>query len=234
MLQKQIIAGIIFVFFLLDSAAISLAGDKVKVQDPTDIKTYVESAKNRQKAMESAEGSLWRSSGYRSNLIRDFKARNVDDVVKILVMESTQALVSADANSARDTQLSAGLDKLFGLEKYITEMPTMASGTTSSSFEGKGSTSRATNLETTLTARVIDVLPNGNLIVEGMREIRVNNENQSVFLTGIVRPEDISAGNVVLSSAIAQMSVRVQGKGTVSQPLKPGWLYRILTGILPF
>ena len=81
---------------------------------------------------------------------------------------------------------------------------------------------------------MVDVLPNGYLVVEGMREIRVNNENQSVYLTGVVRPEDINANNTVLSSSVAQMSVRVQGHGAVSQPIKPGWLYKILTGILPF
>jgi len=110
----------------------------------------------------------------------------------------------------------------------------MLSGKGSSSFEGEGSTSRATTLETTLTARVIDVLPNGYLVVEGMREIRVNNENQSVYLSGVVRPDDITSNNVVLSSSIAQMSVRLQGKGIVSQPIKPGWLYKILSGIMPF
>jgi flagellar L-ring protein precursor FlgH len=72
------------------------------------------------------------------------------------------------------------------------------------------------------------------LVVEGKREIRVNNENQSVVLLGIVRPNDINKSNMVPSSAIAQMSVHVQGRGTVSQPIKPGWLYKILTGILPF
>jgi flagellar L-ring protein precursor FlgH len=110
----------------------------------------------------------------------------------------------------------------------------MINGKGSSSFEGEGSTSRMTSLETSLTARVIDVLPNGYLVVEGMRDVRVNNENQSVYLTGVVRPDDISANNVVLSPSIAQMSVRLQGKGIVSQPIKPGWLYRILNGIMPF
>jgi flagellar L-ring protein FlgH len=221
-------------FFMLFSVTAGYAGSKAKASDPTDLKGYLESAKKRQSNVESGTGSLWRGSNYRSDLIRDFKARYVDDVVTIKVLESTQALASADANGARNTQVTAGLDKLFGLEKHISELPTIASGKGSSSFEGKGSTTRATTLETTLTARVVDVLPNGYLVVEGMREIRVNNENQSVYLSGVVRPEDISPGNVVLSSAVAQMAVRVQGKGTVSQPLKPGWLYRILSGILPF
>jgi flagellar L-ring protein FlgH len=239
MLQKYLKWTLISaVLFMFCSSVIIWAGDKAKAKakadDPTDLKEYLESAKKRQDESTAGEGSLWKSNGYRSNLIRDFKARFIDDVVTIRVSESTQALASADASNAKDSSLTTGFDKLFGLEKHITDIPTIVSGTTSSSFAGKGATTRATTLETTLTARVKDVLPNGNMLVEGKREIRVNNENQVVYLTGVVRPEDISQGNVVLSSSVAQMSVRVQGKGTVSQPLKPGWLYRILTGILPF
>ena len=207
---------------------------KARVNDPTDLRSYVESAHKSRGETSIAEGSLWASNGHGSNLFRDPKARYIDDIVTILVAESTQAIASADAKNSRNTEAKAGFDKLFGAEKGIKELPTLLSGKSNSSFEGKGSTSRETTLQTTLTARVIDVLPNGYLFVEGMREIRVNNENQSVYLTGVVRPEDINPNNTVLSSAVAQMSVRVQGRGVVSQPIKPGWLYKILTGILPF
>jgi flagellar L-ring protein FlgH len=204
------------------------------VPDPTDLRSYVENAHSKGTESKSAEGSLWVSNGYHSDLFRDPKARYVNDAVTIIVRETTEAVASADASNSRATSVSAGFDNLFGAEKAIKELPTMVNGKGSSSFEGKGSTSRATTLETTLTARVIDVLPNGYLVVEGMREIRVNNENQMVYLKGVVRPEDVGPNNAVISSAIAQMSVRVQGKGVVSQSTNPGWLYRILTGILPF
>jgi flagellar L-ring protein precursor FlgH len=232
--EHRATAIILALFIAFISANLSVAGDKSKDNDPTAVKAYVESAKSRQREANAGNGSLWNSAGYRSNLIRDFKARYVDDILTIRVVESTQAVVSADASNERDTKLTAGFDNLFGAEKHITELPNMIGGTAGASFAGKGATSRAATLETTLTARVVDVLPNGNIVVEGRREVRVNNENQIVYLTGVVRPEDVSAGNIVLSSAIAQMSVKVQGKGTVSQPLKPGWLYRLLTGILPF
>jgi flagellar L-ring protein FlgH len=207
---------------------------KARVNDPTDIRAYVESAHRSHSETNAGEGSLWASNGYYSGLYRDPKARYIDDMLTIVVSESTQAVASADAKNARNTQMTAGFDNLFGAEKHINELPTLVAGKSSSSFEGKGSTSRATVLETRLSARVIDVLPNGYLVVEGIREIKVNNENQSVYLTGVVRPEDINSNNAVPSSAVAQMSVRVQGRGVVSQPIKPGWLYRILTGILPF
>jgi flagellar L-ring protein FlgH len=239
MLKKFLDLLICLVLFILicSTAGFSKsdkADPKAKAADPTDLNGYLENAKKRQSETKAGEGSLWNDNGYRSDLIRDFKARYVNDVVTIRVSESTQALASADAKNSRDTQAAAGYDHLFGLEKSIYELPNLVSGKSNLSFEGKGATSRETTLLTTLTARVVDVLPNGYLVVEGMREIRVNNENQSVYLTGVVRPEDIGPSNVVLSSNVAQMSVRVQGKGVVSQPLKPGWLYRILMGILPF
>ncbi|MDM7996857.1 MAG: flagellar basal body L-ring protein FlgH [Acidobacteriota bacterium] len=205
-----------------------------KAKDPTDIGAYVENAKKLEAETQRNEGSLWTSNAYRSNLFRDSKARYINDIVTIRVLETTQAVASADAKNSKETSASSGFDNLFGLEKAIKELPTTVSGKGSSSFEGTGSTSRSTTLETNLAARVIDVLPNGYLVVEGKREVHVNNENQSVYLTGVVRPEDITANNIVASSAIAQMSVRLQGKGIVSQPIKPGWLYKILNGILPF
>ena len=221
-----------FMFVALVSAA--CGPTQAKVNDPTELQAYVESANKAKTEAGRSEGSLWTTHGYRSNLFRDSKARNIDDVVTIRVSETTQAVSTADAKNTKSTSATAGMNNLFGLEKSIKELPNMVSGKSDSSFEGKGSTSRQTTLETSLTARVTNVLPNGYLVVEGMREIRVNNENQSVYLTGVVRPEDISASNTVLSSAVAQMSVRVQGKGVVSQPIKPGWLFKILNGILPF
>jgi flagellar L-ring protein precursor FlgH len=223
----------ILILCLLGAAA-GCVKSRAQVKDPTDLREYVDSAKRASLEEERNEGSLWTSSGRYSNLFRDPKAHNIHDIVTIRVSESTQALASADTSNARSTNATAGFTNLFGLEKGISELPTMVSGKSSSSFDGEGSTSRQTTLSTNLTARVVDVLPNGYLVVEGMREIRVNDENQSVYLSGVIRPEDISQNNIISSSAIAQMSVRLEGRGVVSQPINPGWLYKILNGILPF
>jgi flagellar L-ring protein precursor FlgH len=210
------------------------APKKAQVSDPTKLESYVGHAKSSPQPAAAVEGSLWVAASPRSELFRDFKARNVNDVVTIAVVETTQADLSADAKNSKNTSATAAIDGLFGAEKKIKELPNLVSGKGSSTFEGKGSTTRAATLQTTITARVIEVMPNGYLEVEGMREVRVNNENQTVYLTGVVRPEDINRQNVVPSSAVAQMAVRVHGRGAVSQPLRPGWLYKILAGVLPF
>ncbi len=229
--SKTVIAMFFPLSFLVCCAC---APTKARVADPTGLGPYVESARSEPRRTPAAEGSLWVDASARSDLFRDFRARYVNDIVTIRVVETTRADLTANTKNSKATDATAGFDKLFGMEKKINELPTLVSGKSNSSFEGKGSTTRATTLQTTLSARVIEVLPNGYLVLEGMREVRVNNENQTVYLTGVVRPEDISRGNVVPSSAVAQMAVRVQGRGAVSQPLKPGWLYQILSGILPF
>jgi flagellar L-ring protein FlgH len=198
------------------------------------LEAYVAQAKTQPAAPATAEGSLWVPNSGRSELARDFRARNINDVLTIRVVESTTASASADASSSRSSEAKAGFDNLFGLENHVKELPNLVAGKSSSSFEGSGSTTRASTLQTTLTARVTDVLPNGYLLVEAVREIKLNNETQNVYLTGVVRPEDITRNNIVPSSAVAQMTVRVQGKGMVSEPIRPGWLFRILNGILPF
>ena len=207
---------------------------KVQVTAASSLGDYVAEAIAQAAPPPSSEGSLWVAQGANSNLFRDFKARQVNDVVTILVSETTSANAAADAANSKDSSAKIGMNSFFGLEKKIKELPNLVDGKSNTTFQGNGSTTRATNLTTSMTARVKAVLPNGYLVIEGVREVRVNNENQTIYLTGVVRPEDISARNIVPSTAIAQMEVRVQGRGVVSQPLRPGLLYRFLSGIFPF
>jgi flagellar L-ring protein precursor FlgH len=227
---------------VLSSAALAAAlpilaagcGPKNAHTDSAALTAYVDAARAEVRKDPAPDGSLWVSRGRRSDLYRDPKAYDVNDIVTIRVLESTSAIASADAKASRESETFAGASAMFGLEGKIKELPNLVTSKGSNTYSGEGSTTRQTTLQTTLSARVVEVLPNGYLVVEGAREVRVNNENQTVYLNGVVRPEDISRDNIVLSSSVAQMTVRVQGKGVVSQPLKPGWLQRIFFGVLPF
>jgi flagellar L-ring protein FlgH len=233
----QSILGIRSVLALLIAVCLALAGCGPKNVQPTAadrLNAYVADANAQAAQAKSSNGSLWVDRGSGSSLFRDFKARQVNDLVTIVVSESMSASSAADASSSKDTKMQYGFNNLFGAEKKINELGNVVNGSGSSTFKGSGSTNRATTLNTTVSARVTSVLPNGYLLVEGVRQIQLNNENQTVYITGIVRPEDVTAHNIVASGAVAQMEVRVQGKGVVSQPINPGWLFRILNGILPF
>jgi flagellar L-ring protein precursor FlgH len=82
-----------------------------------------------------------------------------------------------------------------------------------------------------LTVRVEEVLPNGDLLVQGVREIDINGDRQMIVLTGVVRPADVGAGNVITSTAIGQMRIRYFGRGLIKDNLSPGWLVRVLNKI---
>ena len=102
-------------------------------------------------------------------------------------------------------------------------------------LSGQGTTSRVTTLNTTLTARVTHVLPNGGLVVEASKDIQINAERQTITVRGVVRPADIDPTNSVQSNRLGQLEVRVNGKGVVGDAIKrPFILYRLLLGLLPF
>ena len=100
--------------------------------------------------------------------------------------------------------------------------------------QGTGTTQRSGALSAYMTARVVDVLANGNLFIQGNREVRVNHENQIITLSGIVRPRDISAENVIQSTYIADAQITYSGTGIVNDRQKPGWLTRVIDKVWPF
>jgi flagellar L-ring protein precursor FlgH len=102
-------------------------------------------------------------------------------------------------------------------------------------LQGQGETSRENNLSTTVAATVKHVLPNGNMVVEGKKSVTVNSENQIVRIRGIVRPADVSPGNIVRSERLSDLEIEINGRGVVGDVVKrPFILYRILMGLLPF
>jgi flagellar L-ring protein precursor FlgH len=102
------------------------------------------------------------------------------------------------------------------------------------SFDGAGSTLRKDKILATLSAKVVDVYPNGNMLIMGNREVTLNNEKQYITLSGIIRPDDISNDNVVLSSAIADAKISLSGKGVIADKQNPGFGHRVFDFIWPF
>ena len=101
----------------------------------------------------------------------------------------------------------------------------------STDFQGGGSTTRSGALSAVITARVTEVLPNGDLVLEGVREIEINGDRQIIVLSGVIRPADINPGNVVSSTAVGQMRIRYFGRGLMKDNLSPGWLIRIFNKV---
>jgi flagellar L-ring protein precursor FlgH len=178
----------------------------------------------------AAEANLLRDSQY-SSLFQDLSAHRVGDLVTINIVETSKASKKADTKTGRNSSIDASVEYALG-DNDISK--NMFKSALANQFNGTGSTSRDETMTAAITARVLDVLPNGNLYIEGTRQIRVNNETQYITLSGIIRPVDISPNNTVLSSYIANARIDYTGSGPVSDKQRPGWLTRILDFAWPF
>ncbi|ODS53920.1 MAG: hypothetical protein ABS36_12000 [Acidobacteria bacterium SCN 69-37] len=165
-------------------------------------------------------------AGWMTDLTSDQRARYVNDLVTIRVVESLSASGSAESNIGKNGSASAAFPGRIG-----TELGRVLPMSTSTSFNGSGGTTRTTELFATLTARVVEVLPSGDLVVEGVREVDINGDRSVVVLSGVVRTADIRPGNVVLSTQVGQLRIQSLSAGLMRDSLTPGWLVRILNKI---
>lgn len=185
------------------------------------------------------DGSLWSDRGELAEMFSNPKARRIGDILTIKIVETSSATNKASTTTDRTSGISAKLDGFFNLENEIPASKSFnpfsgVSGNLNNEFEGTGTTKRSGALEAHMTARVVDLMSNGNMIIEGNREVRVNAENQLITLTGIIRPRDISADNVILSTYIADARISYSGTGVLNDKQKPGWLLRIMDKVWPF
>lgn len=185
-------------------------------------------------------GSLWQQSN--RSMFSDRKAREVGDIVTVLISENASASKQASTSTDRKSTMSAGIPNFFGLENSTAitgatnpiDLSNLVSADFSNGFDGSGSTSRKENLVASLTTQVVGRYPNGQLKIRGGKEVMVNNEVQIIYLTGIIRPVDITAANTVSSTKILNARISYTGKGAISDKQKPGWGMRMLDNIWPF
>ena len=172
--------------------------------------------------------------GWMTGLAGDRRARHVNDLLTVQVIENITGTGSADSTLTKDGKGAAAVTNAFGVEHKLPAWidPTnLVSGTAKTDFKGTGATSRAGSLTATMTVRVAEVLPNGDLVLEGAREIEINGDRQIVVLTGVARAADVTPANVVFSTQVGQLRIRYFGKGLMKDNLKPGWVVRVLNKI---
>jgi flagellar L-ring protein precursor FlgH len=232
---------ITFAVILLCSAA-ARADDPPKAKtskpkQPTALDKYIEQASlpEAPNGPTVDAGSLWTANARFSDLAADQRSRRVDDIVTIVVSESASAVSTGQTKTSRQATAQSSISALGGLTPAAGALSNLLNSSTQTALDGEGTTSRTTTLTTTLSARVTHVLRNGNLVVEGTRNIGINSENQLITVRGVIRPIDLDTTNSVLSARLAQMEIQVNGKGVVSDAIRrPNILYRILLGLLPF
>ena len=210
---------------------------KQKEKPPSPLDQYIKEASIPQASNGQVpdNGSIWFPAARLSNLSSDLRSRNVDDVVTIQVAESASAVSTGQSKTSRASSASAAVTSLAGPKAPIGALANLLNANSNTSLDGEGTTSRETTLTATITARVTHVLVNGNLVVEGTRNLNVNSENQIITIRGVIRPIDLDTTNSVSSARLANMGLEVNGKGIVNDSVRrPNFLYRFILGLLPF
>jgi len=188
----------------------------------------------------ATNGSIWKDDSPLGELFINPKAKKVGDIVTVQIIESSNASNQAATKTGRKSSFAAGLEKFFNLEKDFPGTDSFfnpfsgVAGNLESDFDGSGSTKRSGKLTAYIATRVVQVLPNGNLKINGTKEVTVNNDKQLIKLTGIVRPRDISSENIVVSTYISEVKIDYSGSGIIDNRQRPGWLASILNIIWPF
>ena len=191
----------------------------------------------------SADGSVWTGDSNRNMLFSDAKAKNIGDIVTIIVEENTSSTQSATTETSRQSDLNMQTGRLLGLPSNLGLQNFLGLGNglnpnidadTSKSFDGSGTTTRNGSLTSTITAVITKVLPNETFNIEGRRSVTVNNEEQIMILTGVVRYQDIGFQNTISSTLIADAAITYSGEGVVADEQMVGWGSRLISWIWPF
>jgi flagellar L-ring protein precursor FlgH len=187
-------------------------------------------------------GSLWQEENGRAYLYEDLRAMRAGDILTVKIVEQHAGSKSADTSAERQSTLNNSLSGsamgyvgIPGVRLGGEAMRGMGiNGSSANKFGGKGATNRADTLTGTISTIVTEILPNGDLRIEGKREVTVNSETQLMTISGIVRRVDVDTKNTVLSSAIADAKIEYSGLGVVDDVQRPGWLVRVFDWISPF
>ena len=202
---------------------------------PTSLQQFIQRVRGEPVPVLHSLGSLWPLEGSQfTDLATDYKARNLNDIVVIRIVEQTLAQASGNVTGQRTFNSSSAITGILGQASTLSVNP-LYNLNSASNLKGTGTANSQSLLQSNLAGRVAAVLPNGYLVVEGAKDIQVNSERQTVSVRGIVRPTDLATSNVVSSSNVADLEVRINGKGVVNDSVRrPNFLYRLLLGLMPF
>jgi flagellar L-ring protein FlgH len=178
--------------------------------------------------------SLWRN-GSRA-FFKDQRAHQIGDILTVKVNFTDSAVVANETQRGLTSGENAAVSSIFGKTPFASKANpgSLLNTSSTSSTDGKGSVNRSEALKTNVAAVVTQLLPNGNLVIEGKQEIRVNFEMRELKVAGVVRPEDIENDNTLDSAKIAQARIAYGGRGQITDVQQPRWGQQISDVVLPF
>jgi flagellar L-ring protein precursor FlgH len=193
--------------------------------------------KNMEKAQAVAQAKGESTAPYSPVAVKKPPSPKMHDLVKVIVLEHTIAEAEGKTDIEKETTLAASIQEFLNFHgRDVTHRGTYPSISGSAGFEmdNQAKTSKKTKLSATIKAEVVEILPNGNLILEAKKERQINEEKETITLTGVIDPDDLDATGCIISDDVAQLRVAYTGRGSVSDGQKRGLLSKVLTYLWPF
>jgi flagellar L-ring protein precursor FlgH len=179
-----------------------------------------------------SRGSIYQQANFRP-LFEDRRARFIGDTITIRITENTAASKNSQASADRTSSITAAVPVVQGLPGKTFQGTSLQAGT-DSEFEGKGGASATNAFTGNITVTVIDVLPNGNLLVSGEKQIAMSQGTEFIRFSGVINPVTITAANTVASTQVADARIEYRANGYIDEAQTMGWLARFFNNVMPF
>lgn len=211
------------------------------IQNPTMANNYkpVSMPMPAEKIQPKQANSLW--TGSQSGFFKDQRAKRVGDIMTVVIDINDKGKMENTSERSRNTEETAALPNLLGMETDLTQVfpealntSSLANATADSTYKGDGKTDRKESIQMKLAATVTQVLPNGNLVIQGTQEVRINYENRILQLAGVVRPQDVNVDNTVSYEQIAEARISYGGKGQITDVQQPRYGTQVYDILFPF
>jgi len=195
----------------------------------TSLETYLDRVRADNSSALPSVGAIWTDSGRLSRMMTDVRAMRPHDLISVVVAENLAASTDGTVKNSRSSNASSQVSSLFGPLHAGSALQNLVDQNSSAGLNAQGTSATNSSLSTILGGQVIEVLPNGMLVIEAVRQVEFSQQTQTIVLRGIVRPEDISQQNQILSTAISSLELEVRGKGIITDYThRPNLLVRLL------
>jgi flagellar L-ring protein precursor FlgH len=199
------------------------------------LSSYLERVRAENSNIQAVPGSIWTDSGRLTRMATDVRAMRPHDLISVVVSESLAASTDGTVKNSRASNASSSISGLIGTLHAGNALQNLVNQTSSSGLNAQGTSATNSSLSTTFGGQVIEVLSNGMLVIEAARQVEFSQQTQTIVLRGLVRPEDISQQNQVLSTAISSLELEVRGKGIINDYThRQNILVRLLQKVLIF
>jgi flagellar L-ring protein precursor FlgH len=201
----------------------------------TSLNAYLVRVRAETSNAQPTTGSIWTDAGRLTRMNTDVRAMRPNDLISVVVSENLAASTDGEVKNSRASSASSQITSLFGLLKAGNALQNLIGQTSAQALNAQGASATNSSLTTVLGGQVVEVLANGTLVIEAERQVEFSQQTQTIVLHGLVRPEDISQQNQVLSTAISSLELEVRGKGIVNDATyRQNALVRLLERILIF